>query len=335
MLRFFKSNNVGIVIANLVMMVLFRIVLWVEPVHLTELYHHSEPAAMLLMRWCHIGSSIAMIWLVLSGGVLCFLESLLINGIINKHKVSPKKTFLGGFLFVVFTSLVPECMVLTPAMVSVLFLLLVIDRLFEMSKTDKMYGSVFDLGFLSGLAMLFYFPAVYLLVFVYVGFFTMRPATIKELLIIMTGFVAVVFSVFVLYFWFDTLPQMLADMVNLPNRKPLILTMFGHLQPYILLWVTFLASWLLANLPALIYSSVIQTRKFVTILTVGAVLSVLVSPLALDFDLSHLLFLFAAMSILFAVYFVETKSGLISEILFISLILSVLVFQYLPLFIKV
>ena len=334
MLNFFKSNNISIVIANVVLIFLFRLVFLFHPGDLSLLYHHSEPAARLFISICHITADTAMIWLVLGGAVLCFLESLLVNSIINRHKVTSKKTFLGGMLFVVFTSFVPECMILSPALISVLFLLMTIDRLFEMSKQDKLYSYVFDLGLLSGMAILFYFPAVYVLILAFIGFATMRPVSIRETMMILTGFVAVAFSVFVIYFWFDALPKLLPDLINLENRRFISFSIFTHWQWAVLGWIAILALWLLVNLPGLIFSSVIQTRKYVSILTIGGVLAVFFTPLAFNLNLSHLLFLFAAMSILYAVYFVETKTNLITEILFISLILSVFVFEYLPLFVK-
>ena len=335
MLNFFKSNNISIVIANVVLIFLFRVLFFFSAGDLSLLFHHAEPATRFLVRIFHITSSTALIWLVIGGAVLCFFESLLVNAIINNHKVTSKKTYLGGILFVVFTSFVPECMVLSPAMISVLFLLLTFDRLFEMTRPEKLYSYVFDLGFLSGIAILFYFPSVYVLILAFIGFATMRPVAIKEIMMIITGFVAVAFSVFVIYFWFDALPQLLPDLVNMQNRRFISFGIFTHWQWIIVIWLALLALWLLVNVPGLIFSSVIQTRKYVSILTIGSVLAVFFAPLSFNLNLSHLVFLFAAMSILYTVYFVETKTNFITEILFISLILSVFVFQYLPLFIKI
>jgi hypothetical protein len=212
-----------------------------------------------------------------------------------------------------------------------LFLLLIFDKLFELSKPDKLYGDIFDLGFLSGLSVLFYFPSLYFLILVYIGFFIMRNGTLKGILIILTGFIGVVALVFTIYFWYDKLELLPLHLSNLANQRPITAAKLNDWQIADIIWLSVLALWTLISVPGMLFSSVIQTRKCVSILLISALLSVAVIPLAFHFDLSHLLFVLASLSIVYAVYFVETKVNIITQILFIVLILSVFVFQYLPL----
>jgi hypothetical protein len=148
---------------------------------------------------------------------------------------------------------------------------------------------------------------------------------------IFTGFFCVLAVVFTVYFWFDALPDMLPDMVNIQYRKPLSFRTYTTWQIADLIWIGAVSISVLAAIPGLLFSSVIQTRKYISLLVIGAALSLLVVPLAFNFNLGHMVFLLASLSILTAFYFVETKSNLIREILFIVLILCVLVFQYVPL----
>ena len=335
MLNFFKSNNLSIVFANVVLIVLYRVLYIFHPIDVSVLYHHSEPASKFFIRLLHIGPETRMAWLLAGGGLLCFIQSLLINNIINNYKVCSRKNYLGGILFVVFTSMVPECMVISPASVSALLLLMCIDKIFELAKPEKLHGHIFDLGFLSALAMLFYFPAVYFFLFVSVGFFMMRSVTFRERVMIFTGFASVLMVVFTIYFWFDALPEMALDLVNIRYRTVFAFSSLTHWQIVAISWIGLLAAAVLANVPRLLFSTVIQTRKYINILIIGEVLSLLILPLAFNLNLSHLIFLIVSLSILGAVYFVETKTNLFNEILFIVLILSVFVFQYLPLFVTI
>jgi hypothetical protein len=335
MLSFFKSNNLSVVFASAVLILLTRIVYLFHPIDVSYLYHHAEPAAKFFIRILHIGPHTHMAWLLAAGGLLCFIESLLVNRIINHYRVTTKKNYLGGLMFVLFTSFVPECMVLSPALVAALILLLCIDNIFELAKPDKLYGHIFDLGFLSGLAMLFYFPSIYFLIFVSIGFFMVRSVTFRERVMIFTGFACVLMVVFTVYFWFDSLPEMVLDVVNIQYRVPLSFSKFTHWQVLGLIWILILSLYVLGNVPRLLFSTVIQTRKYISILIIGAGLSIAVVPLAFNFNLSHLIFLLTSVSILYAFYFVETKTNLFNEILFIVLILSVLVFEYLPLFVSI
>ena len=335
MLSFFRSNNLGVVFATAVLILLYRVLYFFHPLDIGYVFHHAEPAAKLFMRILHIDAKTPLILLLTGGGLLCFLEALLINRIVNSYKVASKKNYLGGLLFVVFTSLVPECMVISPALIATLILLFCISNLFELAKPEKLSGQIFDLGFLSGLAMLFYFPAVYFLPFVFIGFFMMRSVTLKEALMIFTGFFSIMLIVFTIYFWSDSLPEMVLDMVNLQYRIQLSFSKLTHWQIAILSWFIFLSLWVLASVPGLLFSTVIQIRKYISLLIIGAALSLLIIPLAFNLNLSHLLFIITSLSILYAVYFVETKTNLITEILFIVLILSVFIFEYLPLFVTI
>ena len=335
MLNFFKSNNLAVAFINVILIFLFRLVYFFHPIGLSHLYHNTEPASQFIIRLLHIGPGTHLAFLLTAGGVLCLIESLLINKIMNSYRVTSKKNYLGGLMFVVLTSIVPECMVISPAIIASLLLILCIDKIFELAKPEKLYGHIFDLGFLSGLAMLFYFPAVYFLIFVFIGFFMMRSVTFRERLIVFTGFFSTLLIVFTVYLWFDSLPQMISDMINIRYKTPLALTGMSHWQIAYISWIGILALWLIVFTPGLLFTSVIQIRKYISMLAIGAALSVAALPLAFNFNLSHLIFILTSMSILFTVYFVETKTNIITEILFIVLILSVTIFQYLPFFVRI
>ncbi|MBS1626176.1 MAG: hypothetical protein JST83_19300 [Bacteroidetes bacterium] len=334
MFSFFKSNNPALAVINVILIILFRFVFLIHTFDLGGIYRHSEPASALFIHLLD-PVHVSQLGLAIGGGILCFIESLLVNRIINRHKVSARKNYLGGILFVVFSSMIPECLVLGPALVAALFMLLVLDQLFDLSRPEKLYTNKFDLGFLTGIAILIYFPAIFMLPVVIIGFLTMRTGTIKGILIIFTGFASVLAIVFTYYLWYDMLPDMLPDIANLPNRKPLSLVRLTHWQEISVAWIVLIGAWILANVPAILYSSVIQTRKYITILIMSGFFSLLAITLVFNFHLTHLIFMLTCLSILSAMYFVETKMTFIAEILFIVLILSVFTFQYLPIFVPV
>lgn len=331
MFTFFKSNNPSVVAFNLILIVLFRVGFLLHPADVSYLYRHTEPAS----QWLFSSSHIDILWLTIAGGVLCFIESLLVNKIVNSHKVTTRKNYVGGLLFVLFSALVPEAMVLSPALIATLFLLLVINRLFNLGRPEKLLGDIFDLGFLSALAMCFYFPAVYFLLFVLIGFFVMRTTSIQGLMLIITGFVAVLVVVFTIYFWEDRLPTLLLDMVNSKNRIPLSSLYLSHWQQGIIAWLGVTALFVLTMMPGLLFAAVIQTRKYITILVVGGLISLVATIFDFNFNLSHLLFLAVSLSILYTVFFVETKIRWIPQFLFYLLILTAIAVAYIPLFITV
>ena len=114
MLNFFKSNNIGVAFTNVVLIILYRLLYFFHPIDLSGIYRHTEPASKLVIRVLHISADTHLAFLLVAGGLLCLIESLLVNKIINSYRVTVKKNYLGGVMFVVCTSMVPElwCLVL-------------------------------------------------------------------------------------------------------------------------------------------------------------------------------------------------------------------------------
>lgn len=331
MLNFFKSNNLAVTFVNLALILIYRLPLLFRPLDFRYLYRHNEPAARLFFGPFINGGGPAAYWLLAAGGLLCFVESLMINAIVQKHKLSTKKNYLSGLIFVVFASLSPDCLAIGPAMISTFFLLICLDKIFGLSRQEKLYTDIFDLGFYSVMAVAFYFPSLYFLALVYTGYFIVRPVIPRELLIIITGFATVMIVMVSVYYGSDITGRLLSDLMNLNNRLPLTSILKGKIYYLPLAWSFVVSLILLFRLPRTLNATVIQTRKYISVLVVNAAFAFAALLLAFNFNLSHLLFWAVSAGIVAAVLFVETKTNILNEFLFIVLILSVPVIEYLPL----
>ncbi len=83
----------------------------------------------------------------------------------NEQRMTAKKNFMAGWLFIMLTSIFTEGLVLSPVLIALTFIILACEKAFRLIKKEKMYGDIFDIGFLISLASFFYFPSLVLLLF--------------------------------------------------------------------------------------------------------------------------------------------------------------------------
>jgi hypothetical protein len=265
-------------------------------------------------------------------GVLCFIQALLINNLVNENKIISRKNYLPGVLFVIVASFFKESLVLSPAALALTCLILATQKLFSLIRKEKAFGDIFDVGFLVAIAVLFYFPAVVFILFAIIGLATMRPFVYKEWGIIFSGFISPFVVVFTGYFWQNRLGQMLPDISNMHHQglmKGLSFTQSDWLLSVSLLMLI-VAS--LAFLPAALYSSLIQVRKFSTTLVLFIFLCGFAFMLQPRVSFSHWVLLALPLAVIFSMVLMQIKRKVVAEVIHLILILLVLLGQYLPLF---
>ena len=331
LLSFFKSNNPGVVVFYLMYLVVFRLCFAFVPFDSSFVFTHTEPLSHLVFNLLKTTlQNYPWVSPVLSA-VLCFIQALLINDIVNENKVTAKKNYLAGLLFIIVFSFFKESLVLSPAALSLTFLILCTRKMFSLIKKEKAFGDVFDLGFLAVVAGLFYFPAMLFILFAYIGVGIMRAFNYRDWVIVLMGAASPLIVVFTWYFWFDKAPALLTDIANVHRGW---LTGAAFKAPdFILLGVlAFLIAASFVLLPGALYSSLIQVRKFTTALITLIFLIVVAFGLQQAVNLSHWVLLSLPLAIIFSIVMMQIKNRLISEVIHLILILLVLAGQYLPLF---
>ena len=329
MVAFFKSNNPSVVIFYVFYLVLFRIFFAFGTVESNFVFEHQEPLSVLLFGSLkNLFINYQMLSIAL-GTILCFVQALLINGIVNENKILAKKNYLPGAMFIIFASFFKEFLLLTPASVALLFLIICTARMFALLKKEKSYGDVFDLGFLVAVAMLFYFPSVLFVLFAYIGLATMRPFNYREWTIVLLGFISPVILVFTFYFWNDKAGVLLAQIANAHQGGNWLVGITLNMADKILVGgITLCTIACLALLPASLYSSLIQVRKFANTLVLFVVLVFVAITLQQHISLSHLVLMSLPLGIFSSMALMQIKRKWLSEVIHIILILFVLAAQY-------
>lgn len=335
MLSFFKSNNPGVVVFYLFYLAAFRLVFFFTSPDLSFIQIYHEPLSSFLIEGFAADIFLTP-WVSTSvAALLVFVQSLFVNRIINEQRMTAKKNFLAGLLFIMLTSFFTQGLVLSPALIALTFIIIACETAFRLIKKEKMYGDIFDIGFLVSLASFFYFPAIALLFFSLACLINLRSFNYREYVVLLLGLATPFFLLFTYYYWNDDLPQMLISVTNHYERG-----WFLNFNPHNIEWMQIgvilaLSVVLLGLVPGVVYASLIQVRKFVAILMFLLLLISASFFLQQQVSLSHLVWLAFPLSIFLTMVIMQWKRKMIGEVMHIMLFLLIVAGQFLPLFFSI
>lgn len=262
------------------------------------------------------------------GFALSFAIALLLNFTVASNKILPSRTYITGIVFLLLLSLVNDFATLTPELIALFFLLRITQKSLRIAKEEKANGHIFDLGWLSALSTLFYFPSVWLLVFSILILITFRSFSLREWLMVLVGFVGPFFFIFSLYFWADKGEAFFTSIINAPNVKALNFS-FSNKVIGAVVSAGVLLLFSASALPRILFSNTIQIRKFSGLLLIMFILIGVSSFLQAEFDLLHFSMLCLPLSIIGTMYFQSLKGVFLSEILLGMLVLSAVIVHFL------
>lgn len=303
MIRFFKSPQP----AALFSIPLIVILLWAErfisfPVsadtYSMPLWSMLEKFFLQMPSWLNL-----LIFMVLIS-----FEAIYFNLMVNKHEVLYKNSYLPALFFVLIVSATPEFVSIHPIHFVNLILLRIFDKIFALHKQNKATVAVFDCGFLTGIAVLLYLPAVPIIFLLMFSLSILRPFQIKEWLVLIIGYTVPFLFTSVLKFWNHGLSEFWtgffirfkepAKMLLMPESFPLSF-LFGVIAFLLLL------SWL--RLRANYYKNIIRIRTYQQILFFAFLLGFLSIYLSKNLSWIHFLILTIPVALWLSYFFVSQK----------------------------
>lgn len=297
--------------------------LFPEAADLTNLTYVSD---LILHHWTNIADMpqravtvTALICIFLQGLIICFL--LPSFKLLNQFSLVPAAVYyLFCFLFSEFITF----FILLP----VNFLLIwFVFRLFTIYNKQKITTALFDLGILLSLAITLYFPAAFFLLF---GLYTMlklRSTSLRETAIFFTACIMVFFLILTAFYWFDVL-SMIREQFPLPQKISDISSVF---DPVIAVKVFLSGILLMVSLFFLNrkYSSMlIQIRKYFACLIAYGIIAVASGALAAPLSIRNIFPAVLPATVIVSYFLINIKNRDTAEILHISLLGIVLLFQY-------
>ncbi len=142
--------------------------------------------------------------------LILFLQTVIINKIATDQKLFPRNNYLVGMSYLLITSIFH--IGLSSALLSISILIWILSILFNMSNQGNPKKNIFNIGLLTGFAILIFFPTFLFVFVVLFGLLIFRPFRIQEWFIVILGIVAPFYFVFAFGYLLDKF-----EMLHLPG----------------------------------------------------------------------------------------------------------------------
>jgi hypothetical protein len=180
----FKQKAAGNVALLLIAGLVLKLPLFIYPKIISSAGADGKLYALVVL-WIK-NSNIAVLSGLLSF-LLLYVQSLIINGIVNEYRMTTRQTFLPGLSYMLITSLMPEWSFLSAPLVATTLILLALAKLFHLYNNPLANSKIYNIGLLLGIASFFYFPSFLFSVCFITGLLILRPFRLNEVLLLVLG----------------------------------------------------------------------------------------------------------------------------------------------------
>ena len=199
MLTFFRTNQQFLNVLLLIYLAVLRA---------STFIHHSEITPSehgILTDWVYAFAPPLSITAAILAFLLVFIQSTLLNITIARFRVATDVSLLPGVFYGLLMSLMPDFLPLSSILIGNTFLILAIYNLFDAYKNNYVAGRIFDAGLLLGVASLFHFSFIFLIVWGIIGLGILRGVRFKEFFMFLIGLIVPIFLVATYCFWTNNL----------------------------------------------------------------------------------------------------------------------------------
>lgn len=114
------------------------------------------------------------------GIILIYIHAILINQIVNKHRIYQRPSMLAAMSYVLITSCIPALQHLTPAMISMTFLILTVFSVFNTHKQTNAVKSITNSALNASLATMIYPPHAIIIIALMIALGMLRSFSNRE-----------------------------------------------------------------------------------------------------------------------------------------------------------
>ncbi len=322
-IQFFKENNTPSLIALPVLTTLVYSLCFFRNVPIISITD-AGPIYIWMMNYINQFSRPVVF---LTGLILLISQVFYLNHITNKYEVLYQPSHLPALIYIICMGLFPDFLCLHPMLFVNLILLVVLELLFSVYKSDTVLSTVFNAGFLLAIATLFYIPSVALFLLIWISLILLRPYAWRDWVISLIGFSIPFFFISVYYLYVNQLPLFGSHILNFTDSHLLFAFVFNQ-RYYFSLGVIF--SLLIASIIMLqgnFYKNFIRTRRYQQALGAFLILSSVSFMLATAVSLYHFTIVAIPLSIFIGYYFLATEMKFWREVFFLVLV-AVMVYNY-------
>ncbi|MBK6265705.1 hypothetical protein JKA74_11715 [Marivirga sp. S37H4] len=136
-------------------------------------------------------------------------QFVLFNSIMHKNKAYNENTYVPAFVYALLMQVFFDFFTLSPVLVSMTFILLVLDNIYLRIENKLNDLTILKTGFFMGMAVLFYLPSIIFLLATVISFVLLTGLIFRRYLMFFYGFLLPIAAVGLYYFWHDALGNMM------------------------------------------------------------------------------------------------------------------------------
>lgn len=259
--------------------------------------------------------------------ILIYVQAILINIETNNNRLFLMQNGIPGMLYAFFSSFFIAQQGLSPALISMTFVLLASFDAFRVYKKNTATTNIFNTGLLLGIATLIYPPCILLIIALFIEIGVLRSFSIKERLQYLSGLIAVYWIIGAICYFFR------ADIFH--NFSAF--TIFGSVNilvpkglkeswPLIAIYLTLMI--VLASHYNFMKKKGIESRKKIDYFFWFLLFSLLPIFLFEDIDESHVFYLAVPFAVLFSMSLANQKNNARSELIHVIMLLAIFLSLY-------
>ena len=151
-----------------------------------------------------------------------FTQAVQINSIANDSRMYYSQSGFAGLFYILLTSLAPEYMSISPALVGMSFLLLAIQSVYGVYKKSNVTKKIFNASVMIAIATIFYPPYAIMFIGLFIELIILRSFTFKEQLQYIVGFLVMFWITGVMLYYFDKLSFEILSTISIGGSLDLL-----------------------------------------------------------------------------------------------------------------
>lgn len=324
MIQQFRSLNPLNIILLIGIAILLRIGIFINlPQQIS--FEFMEPFARLLID-IPLQSAFSPLANVSVALIILIIQALIFNNIINSYGLLGKSTFLPALLYVTTGSLLAPFLLLSPTLICNFLVLWMIEKFLSICKRAEVSSVMFDLGMLTALGTLIYFPFISMLPLMWISLIIFRPFNWREWVLAIIGFITIFFFLAVFYYWNDSLGKFYEIWLPLATRFQVNFRI-NLVDSLVLIPVAIILVLGFFQLQKNFFRSVIQLRKSFQLFFFMFIIVLVSFYLNQNLFLYHFLLCTPPAAALMAYYFLYANTRWIYESLYFILFGSIIYFH--------
>ena len=274
-----------------------------------------------------IGDNFSITLNIFIAAILIYIQAIIFNRVVNNHGLLAKPGYLPALLYITGASLFEPFLVLSPTLICNFLLILIMDKLLRIGKSQTAIMLMFDVGIFIAIGTLIYFPFAVMILLIWLSLLLYRSFHWREWVSGLVGFLTIFFFLAVFYYWNDNIGMFYKIWLPLKNKFPS--TFKIQYDDYLVLVpVGIMMILAIIQLRDNFFRSFISTRKAFQMLFFMFIIAILSFYTKPNFKLYHFLLCVPPGAVLLAYYFSNATKRWFYESLFLILVLAIQFFLF-------